>query len=107
MGTNYYARCNICERCKRYDELHIGKSSMGWTFGFHATEKIRSWQSWREFLDSKSIKIVDEYGREVSFLDFEDIIISKRKEKHNHAREYSEGSFLDEEGHSFTEGEFS
>lgn len=34
MGTNYYLRINNCEPCGRYDQIHVGKSSAGWSFGF-------------------------------------------------------------------------
>jgi len=110
MGTNYYARYNICEFCGRYDELHIGKSSAGWTFIFQAQEDeitIKSYKEWIEFLLGEEIKIFDEYGDELTIVDFKDIIENKKKEKHNHTKEYPEGHFLDEEGNSFSEGEFS
>lgn len=110
MGTNYYARYDICECCGRYDELHIGKSSFGWTFTFQAHEDevtIKSYKEWLEFLSNKEIKIFDEYGKEISLKEFKEMIENKTKEKHNHAKEYPEGSFLDEDGNSFSWGDFS
>ena len=106
MGTNYYVKYNQCNHCGRYDEEHIGKSSFGWTFTFHATDKIRSWKDWKDFLTT-GIKIFDEYGTEIDILDFVSLVDKKQSEKHNHAREYPEGSFLDNEGNSMSEGEFS
>lgn len=35
MG-NYYYHTQICEHCQRSNVLHVGKISMGWTFGFRA-----------------------------------------------------------------------
>ena len=38
MGTNYYHVSSVCPHCGRGDEdLHIGKSSMGWAFCFRCT----------------------------------------------------------------------
>ncbi len=110
MGTNYYTRYNICESCGRYDEFHIGKSSAGWTFIFQAQEdeiNIKSYKEWVKFLSNKGIKIFNEYNRKISLKKFKELIEAKKLEKHNHAKEYPEGHFLDEEGNSFSEGEFS
>jgi len=110
MGTNYYARYSICECCGRFDEIHIGKSSAGWTFSFQAQEDevtIKSYKEWLKFLSGKEITIYDGYGDEVTLEEFKDIVESKKKEKHNHAKEYPEGHFIDEEGNSFSEGDFS
>ena len=86
MGTNYYHRTNICLHCIRYDENHIGKSSGGWTL----------------------------YCDEVSFEDFVKLVESKKDEKNNHT-EYCKTAhplqvgmnWIDDEGNSFSEGEFS
>jgi len=123
MGTNYYHRTNICEHCDRYDESHIGKSSGGWTFGFHGEREqnpdynplgqvIASFTDWKERL--KKGKIFDEYGDEISLEDFVKLVESKRDAKYNHTEycktEYSsraDMNWLDDEGNSFAEGEFS
>jgi len=108
MGTNYYHHTNICEHCGRLDTIHIGKSSFGWTFSFHATDNIRSWKNWQEALQQG--KIVDEYDREVSLDDFIKLVEDKQKilGALNHALNYPDiYSFIDEEGYSFSEGEFS
>ena len=39
MGTNFYIRYNKCSCCDRYDELHVGKSSYGWSFSFHSLDE--------------------------------------------------------------------
>jgi hypothetical protein len=30
MGTNFYYRTQNCTHCKRFDEIHVGKSSGTW-----------------------------------------------------------------------------
>ena len=120
MGTNYYAQVHRCKHCDHpRSEIHIGKSSAGWTFSFHATDELRSWAQWREFLGRPEVEIRDEYERPVGFGEFCDLVESKRHEKRNHAKlmiardpqmgplARSDGQFLDPEGHSFSEGEFS
>lgn len=108
MGTNYYAREGICKECGHAKkETHIGKSSGGWTFSFHASEEMRSAKLWYMFLNQKDVKIFDEYDEEISLEEFKKLVESKRNEKHNHAREYPKGCFLDSEGNSFHKGEFS
>ena len=99
MGTNYYVRY-------RYEEIHIGKSSIGWTFTFHATDKIRSYKQWITFLSRKDVNIFDEYGKKVSLKEFKKLVESRKDAEHNHAKEYPEGSYLDEKGNSMSEGEF-
>ncbi len=133
MGTNYYARLDACPHCGRSDdELHIGKSSGGWTFSFRAHENIRSWRDWQEFLAKPNVRIFDEYGEEKTVTEFTQLVESKRSEKFNHARDvgvkdspYSKymreqyrrdsdffesrnpSDFLDPEGNSFSDCEFS
>lgn len=128
MGTNYYMRYRICECCERYDEIHIGKSSYGWTFSFHAfregdyeslaTVGIKSYKEWIDLLENIKGGIYDEYGQEISLDEFKNLVKSKEKEKFNHTTycQNSENSwdrrhaevncFLDEEGHSFSYGDF-
>lgn len=102
MGTNYYARVE-------YDEVtHIGKSSFGWTFTFHATASIRSYKQWLKFLEDNDVKISDEYGEEISIDEFKELVESKRGSQNNHTKDCQyEYSYLDEEGNSMTLGEFS
>lgn len=104
MGTNYYLRRNVCETCKHVgEELHIGKSSMGWTFSFQALSEpfIHSEEDWRSEL-AKGGAIFDEYGESISHDEFWAKVDSKRKEKHNHARECpSEKTWIDRNGNSF------
>jgi len=77
MGTNYYLRTNICDKCSRYDELHIGKSSAGWHFSLHIKPEIgiNDLESWKtQFALGK---IFDEYGDEVSIEEMLNIITNR------------------------------
>lgn len=123
MGINYYHRSNICECCGRYNEKHIGKSSGGWTFSFRGYRKayedddiieIKSYAEWLVLLQSGGL-IFDEYDREVSLADFKALVDAKRTEKLNHTIycrvEYpahaERNCWLDEQGNSFDDNEFS
>ena len=137
MGTNYYLRENLCEHCGRYETLHIGRSSAGWTFGFRGYpegEGPRSAKEWRETM--KKGTIVDEYDREVTQDWFWMLVEGKKqwngRDAMNQARmaahgpgneremEYSQvhkerwiaeadgrENWLDDEGHGFSGYEFS
>jgi len=109
MGTNYYARYNECKHCKRYDEIHIGKSSAGWKFGFFANDDIKSYRGWIEFLKVKKARIVDDYEVEFTLKEFMNMVANKQKPIHDsHAEIYKEGdSFIDDEGYSMSPYEFS
>lgn len=115
MGTNYDAHLNVCQHCDRAEEVvHIGKSSVGWTFSFHGTDHFRSWNDWKAELKRSTTRIVDEYGQRHTFEEFEKLIEGKRDQPNNHAAQVASGKindkygahWLDEEGHSFSEGEF-
>lgn len=107
MGTNYYLRKAVCSKCGRCSqEEHIGKSSAGWTFTFHATYNIKSEKGWREA--TKSGQIYDEYNRKITYKKFWEHVDSKRNEPNNHAKFSKEGrSYLDNEGNSFSPYDFS
>lgn len=95
-----------CPHCGRSDPPeHVGKSSYGWSFSFQTGEGMpRSWAEWKQRLAGERIE--DEYGSTVSLSDLETIVEETRGGR-NHAREYPRGSYLDAEGHSFSEDEFS
>jgi len=71
MGTNYFMLTNRCECCGRADELHIGKSSMGWRFTArtyddpYGDEGPTTWSEWHAAL-ARCDGIRDEYGDEVT-----------------------------------------
>lgn len=134
MGTNYYWIKDACDKCGRGDDsIHIGKSSFGWTFNFHGTDEIRSWKEWREALAGQ--KIEDECGRTIT-LDELATLVHAKLSGINHARivlgrnltdadrkymvdyptdmlvrysglRFLGDSWLDDEGHGFSGGEFS
>lgn len=116
MGTNYYHHGKPpCEACGRpYEPAHIGKSSAGWTFSFHGTDEVRSYRDWLRVLESGG-EIRDEYDRPVTLEDFRAMVAMKADEPNNHARhcrvhhpDYAEQfCWLDDEGHSFSAGDFS
>ena len=70
MGTNYYLHYKICPTCGRYDELHIGKSSVGWCFSLHIypEKDITTFDDWERVFCGRfwklgsNVEIWDEYG---------------------------------------------
>ncbi len=123
MGTNYYHRTNICEKCNRYKEKHIGKSSGGWQFSFqgyreHNIPKIASFRDWKRELQADG-KIFDEYGEEMSFEDFVKMVENKQYDKFNSEANMNHYDYCvksgynvsndwkDKEEYSFTSADFS
>ena len=131
MSTNYYQRTDICDKCNRYKEKHIGKSSAAWQFFFRgyvdwANEpKIRSFEDWKRELqkeDSDS-KIFNEYGEEISFEEFVKMVEDKQTGKFGDTPNKSHYDYCmenkdvhdydiskdwkDRNGYSFTSNEFS
>lgn len=126
MGTNYYWHKNTCPTCGHSKEVfHIGKSSGGWTFSFQALrdyespnkQPVLSVKDWKKVMRSKG-SIYDEYGALVSRKEFWALV--QRKKEHPGAQvhatyvkkdypgtRFAEESWLDEEGNSFSLGEFS
>ena len=82
---------------------------------------IDSYKKLKEFIKKyviqfQTARIVDEYGDEISATEFFDLVESKRSEKNNQTdyvrKEYSLGYgvddyYLDDEGYSFSKGDFS
>lgn len=86
MGTNYYLKGSRCEHCGRGSgDLHIGKSSAGWTFALRvylpydgepnwqtqdfdkSIHSISSLDDWRPLFER--FGIINEYGEDVSVAD--------------------------------------
>ena len=125
MGTNYHARVKCCAACGRYEELHIGKSSVGWKFLFRGHQEhvppLTSERAWRDFL--RGVPIFDEYGNGVTYDDFWAQAKSpKRADMRDHInyclndgrdrermlRRLSDGlEWHDDQGNSFSGTEFS
>jgi hypothetical protein len=68
MGTNYYLKMDICDKCGREDPaktLHIGKSSYGWCFSLHVIPgEIPNLSEWQRLFPLG--RIFDEYQEEIS-----------------------------------------
>ena len=81
MGTNYYAKLNYCKECGRGDEIHLGKSSMGWKFSFqfNGGEYYKNVSEMKEWLKGKIIE--NEYGEKVPYKNFWEMVKIKQKTK--------------------------
>lgn len=106
MGTNYYMKFNLCDKCGRFDEIHLGKASCGWRFmlQYNDGKYYKTWKEMKEWLKDqieKGAVIRNEYGEEVSLDEFIEIVESKR---HEPIDEYFD--FIDEDGYRFDNGEF-
>ena len=93
-------------------------------FSFHGERKDVEWNTLGGVVDSlddwkvrlKDGKIFDEYGREVPVFEFLTLVEAKRDEKNSHAlqamsgewgAQYAGTCWVDNEGNSFNDGEFS
>jgi len=79
MGTNYYVKSDICEKCGRGDEdLHIGKSSTGWCFGLkvYPDMNIHNLDDWKKYLKDK--KVFDEYDDFILLDDLMSVITDRK-----------------------------
>src|SRR3989304_4614388 len=95
MSTNYYLRENICDKCNRYDEIHIGKSSHGWRFLFekwikdfeneYPEDKIAmNYEKWKERLTNSKGIIINEYEENVSPKEFFEFVEARQKVFRSH-----------------------
>lgn len=81
MGTNYYAVKKKPRIVKIYDEIHLGKSSIGWKFVFQEQEQYHNFEEFKDFiLNNNEWIIKDEYGKEVSPNELLELIKTKQKE---------------------------
>lgn len=108
MGTNFYVQKDYCENCGRFDEIHIGKSSIGWQFTFEGT-KYKSFAEWCQILRASDIIIRDEHENVVRFTDLLLLIKQKQADITNrkHAVEYPKNNWEDIEGYQFIGTDFS
>ena len=126
MGVNYYFKIKE-KRQKEIEnfltdlekkligfntEIHIGKSSAGWTFSFQETPFYKSYKELLKFYEDNknSIEIVDEYGDKIDIDYFKKLVEDKKKEEFNYTKYIGndeEYVYLDEEGNSFTKNYFS
>jgi hypothetical protein len=102
MGTNYYVPHKPpCPTCGLGSEdLHIGKSSMGWRFMFreYPEHGLTTWPAWKAFLVGRMI--IDEYGQAHTL----DALISLIESKQD--GQTSSHNRIDDDGFSFSRGEF-
>lgn len=81
MGTNYYAVKKKPRIVKIYDEIHLGKSSVGWKFVFQEQEQYHNFEEFKDFiLNNNEWIIKNEYGEEVSPNELLELIKTKQKE---------------------------
>ena len=125
MGTNFYLHRPSCPHCKRTDPpIHIGKSSVGWTFIFRGYEtdsplggSLVSFAAWRGALAielKEGATIQEDYGREISLTDF-NMLVERLQDAPNKTAAYMRASYpntrdrywVDEAGYSFSDEEFS
>ena len=91
---------------------------MGWTFSFRGyrkwdsdddeTVEIKTYQEWLKVLTAGG-EIFDEYGKQITVDDFKAMVAAKR-DAPNHAGRNEVGRndyWIDDEGHSFADGDFS
>ena len=83
MSTNFYATAacdHPCEHCQP-EELHIGKRSAGWTFGFEAHDDLglTTRKAWQAYLRQPGVAITDEYGQQYTPDEF-DALVDKTRE---------------------------
>lgn len=116
MGTNYYwherepRTCETCGHADKPEPLHIGKSSAGWTFSFQVYPErgINCGADWIAKFSTGG-RIEDEYGQTFTAEQMRSKIEAKRSEPNNHAEIYAhvDYSFVDADGHSCSEVDFS
>ena len=103
MGTNYYTRIEECDKCGRFDQVHLGKSSMGWRFTFQGNggKFYKDVPEMKKWLKGKTI--TNEYGETVSYTSFWKMVAEKQKvvepETMRHARYFN--------GYTFVNSDFS
>ena len=112
MGTNYYLKYNVCSECGRHDELHIGKSSAGWKFIFHGYDdcglNITDIDDWKT--RTAGGKIFNEYGEEVKYSWFWELVENKQTNPHNRSNLHLDSNrreYYDKEGYWFNNYDFS
>jgi hypothetical protein len=117
MGTNYYVHTGPscggkCEQHCRGEEIHLGKSSVGWAFTFRAYPPgehaagmppfaVVDYASWERLLWLGEIR--SEYGAPILREELIALVNGKRGQRNDL---YGD-NFLDPDGNRFIPGEFS
>ncbi len=114
MGTNYYTRENECDKCGRYEQIHLGKSSHGWQFTFQYNgglyyKGVTQMENWL-----KDKNIWNEYNEPVTHEDFWGMVKEKQNSRNKNHAEYVKTHHPESaryehniDGYSFTDREFS
>lgn len=82
MGMNYHTYAgNSCSHCGRGDEeVHLGKSSVGWDFSLHLhPEFYADWESMKQWLKGRTIK--NEHEAVYTHEQFVEMVERKQKER--------------------------
>src|SRR5690348_2560358 len=120
VGTNYYVHTptckDACEHCSASEQLHLGKSSIGWRFLFQADPEWPREQAYSLWLErAKSGEIRDEYGDAITLDDLLAFVARKQGDRSHTATRpqlasavYARGDADFEcDGYDFCDREFS
>ena len=116
MGTNYYLYMSRYKQELDIEGVHIGKNSWGWVFHFNAISapQVKTVADMKAF--TKMGFIYDEYGREITYQDFWEMVEETKepmpdgRAKYvlvdpNYPHELTTDSWEDK-GFAFTEGDW-
>lgn len=80
MGTNYYLKSKPCETCGHcQNEIHIGKSCVGWQFLFKSHyPSLGSYSEWIDEINNEKKQIYNEYNEKIEKDDFFKMIENKK-----------------------------
>ena len=112
MGTNYYA---VRNRATTEPPIHIGKSSIGWKFGFQAQnnpwheppivwntyEQVYEWL-YKNTVESDAYVIMNEYDEVVSFNEFIEIV--EQRQSNNNPNDFTYSRNVN--GYRFNDDDF-
>ena len=116
MGTNFYLQKK--QPIEYYPTYHIGKRSCGWKPGFeyqpsikeylsikgdykYYLEDIKSVNDIKQYVDNGHYSIIDEYGKEYSWKDFEKEMLKHCPEGKSHTEIETLTVTKDEDGYEF------
>lgn len=118
MGTNFYLQSRIPRQV--YDRYHVAKTSWGWRPLFQENPETdeRCYEDYDEQLEISSVAdfkaaydtgnyaIVDEYGEEYAWEEFESRVLQWCPDGKVHEGSYDYPVHIDENGYEFMADEF-
>lgn len=117
MGTNFYLKSRIPRQV--YDKYHIAKTSVGWRplfqenpegeFGWNQYPEpmeIRSVSDIKRAYDTGTFAIVDEYGDEYTWEQFEKRVLGHCPDGQAHVGDRDYPIHVDENGYEFAPDDF-